>query len=254
MAPSRGFAHKGDRGVGVRQEEFEGIENEQMAHGGEASSLTRTGAYRCDNCPRTVSARVWHNSSLRGERVAAVDADWEWIFGYGSLVWRPAIPFVEKHPGFIVGWSRKFWQGSTDHRGVPGAPGRVVTLVKDPGRRCWGMAFKIDGADREEVVARLDHREQGGYDRFLVDVLATGDKKLGRALLYVAGPENPNYLGPAPAAELLDQIRRSSGPSGSNIEYVVELAKALRGMGAYDPDLYELADALVGPGEASAPR
>ncbi len=192
---------------------------------------------------------IWHNPARKAKRLGAVDADWEWIFGYGSLVWRPAIPFVEKQPGFIVGWSRKFWQGSTDHRGVPGAPGRVVTLVKDPGRRCWGMAFRIADADREEVVARLDHREQGGYDRFLVDVRVTGGSTLGRALLYVAGPENPSYLGPATDPELLAQIRSSSGPSGSNVEYVVELARALRSMGAYDPDLFDLADALREPGE-----
>ena len=67
------------------------------------------------------------------------DARDPWIFGYGSLVWRPAFPFVERHAGWVRGWSRRFWQSSSDHRGVPEDPGRVVTLIPDDAARCWGI-------------------------------------------------------------------------------------------------------------------
>ncbi|HSN98633.1 MAG TPA: gamma-glutamylcyclotransferase [Candidatus Nanopelagicales bacterium] len=165
-----------------------------------------------------------------------------WIFGYGSLVWRPAFPFERRSPGHIAGWSRRFWQGSTDHRGVPGAPGRVVTLVEEPGARCWGMAYQVADERLDEVLATLDHREQGGYERHRIPLTLAGEDEARReALVYVATPENPNYLGPAPLADIAQQVLSSRGPSGPNVEYVLRLAEALAEMGAEDEHVAELA-------------
>jgi len=168
-----------------------------------------------------------------------------WIFGYGSLVWRPAFPHVQSEPGYVRGWTRRFWQGSTDHRGVPGAPGRVVTLLPAPEALTWGRAYEVAAEHEAEVLARLDVREQGGYERHLENVVL-GDREV-HALLYVATPDNPNYLGDAPLEAIAAQVRRSRGPSGPNPEYVLELARALREMGADDPHVFDLA-ALVGDG------
>jgi cation transport regulator ChaC len=173
--------------------------------------------------------------------------DGTWIFGYGSLLWRPAFPHLERQAGWIRGWSRRFWQGSTDHRGVPEAPGRVVTLVPDPAGVCWGLVYRVSGEQREAVLRGLDQREQGGFERREVDVhAADGQRGPRRALVYVAGPRNPNYLGPAPLDEIAAQVRRSRGPSGTNAEYVLRLAQVLRELGGRDPHVEALA-ARLGP-------
>lgn len=168
-----------------------------------------------------------------------------WIFGYGSLVWRPGFDFVERRPGYITGYLRRFWQESTDHRGVPGAPGRVVTLVASPGARCDGMAYRIEGHVRDEVLANLDHREKNGYSRHDETVTFT-DPPPGavEALVYWATPGNPSFVGEAPIETIADQVVRSVGPSGPNPEYVLELERALREMGADDPHVFALADAV----------
>jgi len=152
------------------------------------------------------------------------------IFGYGSLVWRPDFPYVERRMVKLEGWSRRFWQGSTDHRGTAQAPGRVVTLIE--GGECWGAAFRLEEHDLGTVLARLDHREQGGYERREVQIGTM------QALVYFATSDNPNWLGPAPLQEIASTIRSSRGPSGSNLEYLVKLYEAL-GPRA-DPHIEEL--------------
>ena len=168
-----------------------------------------------------------------------------WIFGYGSLVWRPDFPHLERLVGRADGWRRRFWQGSPDHRGAPHAPGRVVTLQADPAATCWGVAYRVAASEWSAVVDGLDRRESGGFERHEVQVtLREGAGLEIRALTYVAGPGNPNFLGPAPFEEMVAQMARARGQSGPNTEYVVRLAESLREIDVPDPDVERLADGL----------
>ena len=164
-----------------------------------------------------------------------------WIFGYGSLVWRPDFDHAERQAGYISGWSRRFWQGSTDHRGVPGAPGRVVTLIKNPTDRCWGMAYRISADTANEVLEALDFREKGGYERLDTTVVLADSCRRVSALVYRATEQNPEFLGPAPLDVMVRQILMASGPSGQNREYLLRLADALMAMGQDDPHVTGLA-------------
>ncbi len=168
-----------------------------------------------------------------------------WIFGYGSLIWKQGFPFAEARPALLHGWERRFWQGSTDHRGVPEFPGRVVTLVRSMGAACRGVAFRLGHRDRDDVIENLDHRERGGYRRIETDLLV-GARRRVTGIVYVADETNPNYLGPAPIASIARQVRGAAGASGPNAEYVLRLAEALRQLGADDPHVFGLEACLAG--------
>lgn len=171
-----------------------------------------------------------------------------WVFGYGSLIWRPSFPFAERVHARLPGYVRRFWQGSTDHRGKPGAPGRVVTLVETPGESVDGVAYRLEGPHVGEILASLDHREKGGYERREITVErrdVPGATLV--ALVYWAGSHNDEYLGPAPLDDMAAQIRGAHGPSGANVDYLLRLRDALGEMGVADRHVEELAAAVGDP-------
>ncbi|AZT85589.1 gamma-glutamylcyclotransferase [Marinobacter sp. NP-4(2019)] len=158
-----------------------------------------------------------------------------WLFGYGSLIYKVDFPFLEQQPASIEGWVRRFWQGSHDHRGTREAPGRVVTLIEQPGAVCKGMAYRVS----PDVFEHLDHREKNGYLRFST-AMTFDDGRQEQGLVYIATEDNEAFLGHAPDADIALQISRSVGPSGRNDEYLLKLAEALRHLGDDDPHVFAI--------------
>ncbi|WP_116474882.1 gamma-glutamylcyclotransferase [Zobellella maritima] len=171
------------------------------------------------------------------------DHDSFWLFGYGSLIWKADFPFMERRPAWISGWSRRFWQGSHDHRGTPDAPGRVVTLIPEADAQCYGMAYRI----RPDTLDQLDMREKNGYLRALVPVHFDAEPS-AEGLIYLATEENAAFLGEAPLTEMAAQIAYAQGPSGSNRDYLLNLARALDELGVDDNHVSVLAASLPGTG------
>ncbi len=173
-----------------------------------------------------------------------------WLFAYGSLIWKAGFAFEDRRRAWLKGWSRRFWQGSHDHRGTPEAPGRVLTLVRDPAARCAGMAYRITPA----VFDALDHREKNGYLRHLEPMHLIDGRNVD-GLVYIADEHNAAWLGPADDAVIAAQIAAAHGPSGANRDYVLALAEALRAMDADDAHVFAIERALlrlIGPADAWA--
>ncbi|KAJ0061066.1 hypothetical protein NL108_005842 [Boleophthalmus pectinirostris] len=154
-----------------------------------------------------------------------------WIFGYGSLVWKPDFKYKRSRVGYIQGYKRRFWHGDNFHRGNDELPGRVVTLIEDDDASTWGVAFEVSGAQAEESLKYLNVRETvcGGYLTKMVDFYPEGEESSAvPALVYIATSDNPLYLGPASAEEIGAQIAVCQGKSGHNLEYLLRLAEFMR--------------------------
>ena len=169
-----------------------------------------------------------------------------YIFGYGSLCWRPDFPYISSHPAYIVGYHRRFYQGSPDHRGTEQSPGRVVTLVQQREGVVYGVVYLVHREQVKTVLDYLDVREQGGYDCVHVTAYlhkpAHGLPQSTAALTYLATESNRHYLGPASDDVIADTIASSEGPSGRNSEYLFRLAEWMEAVGVRDEHVERLCE------------
>lgn len=165
-----------------------------------------------------------------------------WVFGYGSLVWRMDLPFEERLPAAVLGYERRFFQLSPDHRGTESAPGRVVTVVaaEASGAKLAGVVYRIGASHRADVLQKLDHRERAGYERITVTARGLHSPREITALMYIGKPDNPGFS-PASDDEIARVVAFARGPSGENLEYVERLDEALTELGHPDPHVAAIA-------------
>lgn len=166
-----------------------------------------------------------------------------WVFGYGSLMWRPGFPFVERRHAHLHGYHRSLCVLSHVHRGTPDRPGLVLGLSR--GGRCHGVAFRVEGREIEATVHYLREREQvtAVYLERRLPVRLDDGRRV-RALVYVADPGHEQYAGRLPFDEVLRLVRQGQGVSGRNPDYVRSTHEHLTGMGVTDPLLQQIVRAL----------
>ncbi|TNN46492.1 Glutathione-specific gamma-glutamylcyclotransferase 1 [Liparis tanakae] len=168
---------------------------------------------------------------MKPQDIVAGKASSLWIFGYGSLVWKPDFEYRRSQVGHIQGYKRRFWHGDNFHRGDAELPGRVVTLIEDDDASTWGVAFEVTGAEVEESLKYLTVREtvRGGYVTKTVEFFPDGEEQPSvPALVYIATEDNALYLGPASPEAIGVQIAVCRGKTGHNLEYLLRLAEFMR--------------------------
>jgi glutathione-specific gamma-glutamylcyclotransferase len=165
-----------------------------------------------------------------------------WVFGYGSLMWRPGFEFIEQAPAALIGAHRSLCIYSFHHRGTMKIPGLVLGL--DKGGACRGVAFRVPPENREVTIAYLREREQ------VTDVYVEAFKPVGlldgsgrelEALCYVVDRRHPQYAGRLSIETQARLVRAAVGRSGSNIDYVLNTVRHLEEAGIHDVELMALA-------------
>ena len=186
-----------------------------------------------------------------------------WIFGYGSLMWRPGFAFQARRKAHLAGYERAFCRYSFRHRGTPDKPGLVIGLRKtggdgagtgSAGRGCVGIALQPEAASLPDALSYLDEREGAGYHRILqrITFLDGRTPHAGEAWVYVPNTQHPSYFGQHDPKTIVELILQGSGESGTAYDYLVAMLQELHAMGAVEPELESIRRAVEAARSAQA--
>ena len=161
-----------------------------------------------------------------------------WIFGFGSLMWNPALDFAEAVPGRVYGYHRRYCMWTTFGRASPERPGMVLALM--PGGSCRGLAIRIP-RDRAIAETRVLWRREmisGGYLARRVPVrLSAGTVQ---AIAFVANPDHPRYAGKVDEAHQIEHLAFAEGRLGRARDYLHNMKRYLDGLGVRDGPIHRL--------------
>lgn len=174
-----------------------------------------------------------------------------WVFGYGSLMWRPGFPFIDRRRATLHGRRRAFCIYSVHHRGAPERPGLVLGLA--PGGSTRGVAYRVSDADWAETHAYLREREQPTetYVEAWREVRIDGEGSAS-SLVFLSDPKHPQWAGALTLERQAQLIDGATGLSGRNIDYLRDLVAHLRDEGVRDHGMERLLE-MVEALEANGP-
>ncbi|MDE0590304.1 gamma-glutamylcyclotransferase [Halocynthiibacter sp. C4] len=164
-----------------------------------------------------------------------------WVFGYGSLIWRPGFEFRSKQIARLSGYRRSFCMRSIHYRGTAEQPGLVLALDREEGVHCDGIGFEIAPEQADQTLEYLRERELISYA--YNEATLPLDLKDGRqvmAVTFVMNPEHDQYCGRLSLEEQAEIIARAEGTFGPNVDYLENTTSHLRELGIEDPELIRL--------------
>jgi len=161
-----------------------------------------------------------------------------WIFGYGSLIWRPDFAFAERRTAKVHGWHRALKMWSRVNRGTPECPGLVFGML--PGGSCRGMVFRVACDHARQVMVNLWQREMvlGVYDPRWLDC-RTPEGQV-RALAFTLSRKSPSHTGVLADEEYRRIFAQASGIFGTTRDYAEATHTELQRMGIHDRALARL--------------
>ena len=163
-----------------------------------------------------------------------------WVFGYGSVMWRPGFPHTERHRARVHGYHRALCVWSWAHRGTQERPGLVLGL--DAGGSCVGFVYRVARAQKAAVADYLYSRELVvpgyPYRAVLLPVQVVAGKRL--ALSFVVDRSHPQYAGKLLPEQAARVVRQAVGRSGSNPDYVASTVGHLDELGIADSPLHRV--------------
>jgi cation transport protein ChaC len=170
--------------------------------------------------------------------------DARWVFGYGSLMWRPGFDFVERSAARLHGRRRAFCIYSVHHRGTPERPGLVLGLAA--GGSVRGAAFRVREQDWAAVHGYLLEREQP--TETYVEARARirlADGRGVQALCFLSDTTHPQWAGALDDERQATLIAGAKGLSGANIDYLRDLVVHLRAEGVRDHGMERLLERVT---------
>ena len=168
-----------------------------------------------------------------------------WVFGYGSLMWRPGFEFAERQPALMEGVHRSLCIYSVIHRGTWKKPGLVLGL--DAGGFCQGVAFRVPEESARQTRKYLRKREQGlnvYQEKTRPIKLLDSSGRTVRATSFLVNRTHPHYTGLINFSKQVYLVRNGVGKSGANLDYVLNTVDHLEELEIADPPLTRLAAAL----------